>query len=84
MNQNDPPSMIRMLDEFRSGTGLQYRRQSSTFLVQPKPVASPFTSVERSKRPFDETLLNENDMLIKRSKTNDSPSDDSLYNSFGK
>lgn len=80
MNQNDPSGLIRMLDDFRSGTKLQYRRQSSTFLAQPLPLPLPTTPGDRSKRPFDETVLNENDMLIKRSKKCDSLLSDNSFN----
>ena len=85
MNSNDPSGLIRMLDDFRSGTKLQYRRQSSTNLGCPFPLPIHHTPGKYNiKRPFDDTVLNENDMLIKRCKQTDSLlSDSSLNDSVG-
>lgn len=82
MDKNDPSGLTKMLDDFRSGTNLQYRRSSTTNLGYPLPLPSPRTSGTQNsvKRPFDDTVLNEKDMLIKKCKQSDSILSDSSFN----
>ncbi|XP_014271281.1 mitotic spindle assembly checkpoint protein MAD1 [Halyomorpha halys] len=82
MNQNQPSGLTRMLDDFRSGTNLQYRRSSTTNLAYPLPLPTPLTPGTQNsvKRPFDDTVLNEKDMLIKKCRQSDSILSDSSLN----